>query len=75
MVNPDTSASVTLTPSETAKYIGMSASWLAQARMRGDPKAPPFLKIGKSIRYLRSDLDQWLLERRQVYSTQDGGLS
>ncbi|MCZ6740979.1 MAG: DNA-binding protein, partial [Alphaproteobacteria bacterium] len=34
----------TLTEHQAAHYISMSRSWLAQARMRGDPKAPPFLK-------------------------------
>lgn len=64
MANPDTTSPIALKPIESARYIGMSPSWLAQARMRGDPEAPPYLKIGRSIRYLRSDLDQWLAERR-----------
>jgi len=49
---------------DTAKYIGMSRSYLAQARMDGNRNnrtpAPPFIKIGRSVRYLREDLDQWL---------------
>lgn len=49
---------------ETAKYIGMSRSFLAQSRMDGlrDSRtpAPPFIKIGRSVRYLREDLDAWL---------------
>ena len=49
---------------ETAKYIGMSRSYLAQARMDGQrtnrTPAPPFIKIGRSVRYLREDLDIWL---------------
>jgi predicted DNA-binding transcriptional regulator AlpA len=55
----------TLTEFEAARYIGMSRSWLAQARMTGDAKAPPFLKIGRAVRYLRSDLDNWLEQRRR----------
>lgn len=53
-----------LTEVEAARYISMSRSWLAQARMTGNPDAPPFLKIGRSVRYLIADLDQWLAERR-----------
>ena len=49
---------------EAAKYIGMSRSFLAQSRMDGHrdnrTQAPPFIKIGRSVRYLREDLDQWL---------------
>lgn len=53
-----------LTEMEAASYIGMSRSFLAQARMEGQrdnrTPAPPFIKIGRAVRYLRHDLDQWL---------------
>ncbi len=49
---------------EAAKYICMSRSYLAQSRMEGNrdnrTPPPPFIKIGRSVRYLREDLDQWL---------------
>lgn len=49
---------------EAANYISMSRSFLAQSRMEGHRKgrtlAPPFIKIGRSVRYLREDLDRWL---------------
>ena len=51
---------------EAANYIGMSESWLRQSRMRGNPDAPPYLKIGKSVRYLKADLDAWLDRLRHV---------
>lgn len=55
-----------LTELEAAQYIGMSRSFLAQARMDGCREnrtpAPPFIKIGRSVRYLREDLDAWLNE-------------
>ncbi len=55
-----------LTEAETAQYIGMSRSFLRQARMEGTRKnytsAPPFIKIGRSVRYLKEDLDHWLDE-------------
>ncbi len=60
-VNPKTRA---LNEFQAAKYIGMSRSYLAQARMDGHRNnrtpAPPFIKIGRSVRYLREDLDAWL---------------
>jgi predicted DNA-binding transcriptional regulator AlpA len=53
-----------LTEIETSIYIGMSRSFLRQARMDGTREsrtpAPPFIKIGRSVRYLREDLDNWL---------------
>ena len=49
---------------EASTYIGMSRSFLAQSRMDGNrdnrTPAPPFIKIGRSVRYLREDLDHWL---------------
>jgi predicted DNA-binding transcriptional regulator AlpA len=53
-----------LTEIQAANYIGMSRSFLAQSRMDGQrdhrTSAPPFIKIGRSVRYLREDLDAWL---------------
>lgn len=58
------------TEKEAAKYIGMSRSFLAQARMTGARRnrtcAPPFIQIGRSIRYLRDDLDTWLTSIRKM---------
>ncbi len=60
-----TTRSRTLPDREAAIYIGMSESWLRQSRVTGNPDAPPFLKIGRSVRYLRSDLDIWLERQRR----------
>ncbi len=49
---------------ETAEYIGMSRSYLRKSRMDGEiinrTHAPRFIKIGRSVRYLIEDLDNWL---------------
>jgi predicted DNA-binding transcriptional regulator AlpA len=59
-----------LTEIETARYIGMSRSFLRQARMNGSRQsrtpAPPFIKIGRSVRYLIEELDQWLDQFHQL---------
>jgi len=55
-----------LTDKEAAYYIGMSQSWLRQARCQGRKDAPPFIKIGRSVRYLVEDLDSWLQQHRFV---------
>jgi len=47
-----------LSPKEAAEFLGMSASWLAKARMRGD--GPPYVKIGRAVRYPEGALRQWL---------------
>ncbi len=52
---------------EAAAYLGMSQSWLRQRRMTGhlggQRPAPPFVRLGRSVRYNKSDLDQWLDEQ------------
>jgi predicted DNA-binding transcriptional regulator AlpA len=52
------------TTSEAAIYIGMSESWLRHARVEGprEGKIPTlkFIKIGRTVRYLKEDLDSWL---------------
>jgi predicted DNA-binding transcriptional regulator AlpA len=59
-----------LTEVDAANYVGMSRSFLRQARMdgcrQGRTPGPVFLKIGRSVRYLVSDLDQWLEQFRGV---------
>lgn len=53
---------------EAAFYIGMSVQFLRQGRCYGNlpgrTPAPPFIKIGRSVRYLIRDLDAWLEEHR-----------
>jgi predicted DNA-binding transcriptional regulator AlpA len=54
---------------EAAGYLSMSCSFLRQGRMNGDRErrtpTPPYLKIGRSVRYLKEDLDSWLKQFRQ----------
>jgi excisionase family DNA binding protein len=45
-------------PSEAAEYLRSSESTLAKKRLNGD--GPPFVRIGRAIRYRRSDLDAWM---------------
>lgn len=54
---------------EAANYICMSRSFLSQDRVNGTLKnrtpGPKFIKIGRSIRYLKEDLDVWLDHQRK----------
>lgn len=68
-----------LSEKEASQYICMSRSFLRQARMDGNREnrtpAPPFIKIGRAVRYLREDLDAWLesfVRRTHLY--QDKGV-
>ena len=58
-----------LIPKSAAYYIGMSASFLANARCQGNlagrTPAPPYLKIGRTVRYDVAALDKWINERAQ----------
>lgn len=57
-----------LTEPAAARYIGMSRSFLRQSRMDGDREGrtpgPPYVKVGRAVRYLREDLDAWLWSHR-----------
>lgn len=61
---PTTQNKRALSEIETAEYIGMSRSFLRQSCMEGNREnrtpAPPFIKIGRAVRYLKDDLDNWL---------------
>ena len=57
-----------LTETEAAKYIGMSRSFLNQDRINGTrerrTRGPAYMKLGRSVRYHKNDLDAWLLQNR-----------
>jgi hypothetical protein len=47
-----------LTSVEFARELKVSMSWLAKARMRGD--GPPYVKIGRSVRYPDPGARDWI---------------
>ena len=53
---------------EAANYICMSRSFLSQDRVNGTlanrTPGPKYIRIGRSIRYLKDDLDTWLDQQR-----------
>ena len=57
------SPGVLLTPQDAAAFLKLSLSWLAKARMRDD--GPPYIKIGRSIRYSQAALLQWLRSQQR----------
>jgi predicted DNA-binding transcriptional regulator AlpA len=59
---------VLLTPKETASRLKVSLSWLAKARMRGD--GPPYIRVGRSIRYSEAALLQWMKSRQRLSTSE-----
>jgi len=52
-----------LTARDAANLLRLSSSWLAKARMRGD--GPPYIRVGRSIRYGEAALIQWMRSRQR----------
>ena len=61
-------ASPLLTAKEAAMHLKVSLSWLAKARMRGD--GPPYICIGRSIRYAQATLMQWMKSRQRLSTSE-----
>ena len=52
-----------MTPKDAANVLKVSLSWLAKARMRGD--GPPYIRVGRSIRYADLALMQWMKSKQR----------
>ena len=59
---------VLLTPKDAARLLKVSLSWLAKARMRGD--GPPYIEVGRSIRYSDAALMQWIKSRQRLSTSE-----
>ncbi len=59
---PDISA--LLTEKEAARFLSMSFRTLQS--WRSESKGPPYLKLGRSIRYRKSDLLAWVEKNQRV---------
>ena len=59
---------VLMVPQEAAGFLRVSISWLAKARMTGE--GPPFLQIGRSVRYSKDALIRWIKLQQRI-STRD----
>ncbi len=57
-----------LNEASAAAAIGMSIAFLRRGRLAGivgnSTPPPAHMKLGRSVRYLRADLEAWLRERR-----------
>jgi predicted DNA-binding transcriptional regulator AlpA len=57
-----------LRTANAATMTGLSISTLNKLRCAGG--GPPFLKLGRAVRYARNDVEDWLASRR-VHSTSE----
>jgi predicted DNA-binding transcriptional regulator AlpA len=55
-------------PAETANLLGLSLSWLAKARLRGD--GPRYVKIGRAVRYPESAIRDYLRARTRTSTSE-----
>jgi predicted DNA-binding transcriptional regulator AlpA len=54
---------------ELARRTGTSATIWAKRRMQGGDTTPPYLKLGRSVRYSWADVQAWLdAQKRQSTS-------
>jgi predicted DNA-binding transcriptional regulator AlpA len=58
-----------LNEKEAAERLGMSVFFLRRARSEGNrddrTPAPPFVKIGRSVRYIEADVDDFIVQNRR----------
>lgn len=71
-----TEATITLprlwTQRELCAYLNKSEAWAERARLTGD--GPPYMKVGRSVRYQADEVLAWL-EAKRRRSTSDHGPS
>lgn len=48
-------------PTDLGELLGVPVATLANWRCAG--KGPPFLKVGRHVRYRRRDVDKWIADR------------
>lgn len=70
VITPPPISPTAMSEEDAARYVGFSREFLRQSRMdgrrAGRTPGPPFVKIGRAVRYVRADLDMWLTEHRRV---------
>jgi predicted DNA-binding transcriptional regulator AlpA len=59
------SAPSALNTDQAARRLGVSSSLLEKLRVYTPEKSPPYIRIGRVIRYRTSDLDAWASARME----------
>jgi predicted DNA-binding transcriptional regulator AlpA len=53
-----------ITTAEAAACLSVSDHWLKASRFRPELDGPPFVRIGRSVRYDMRDLEAWITRRK-----------
>ncbi|GFO62017.1 hypothetical protein GMLC_41750 [Geomonas limicola] len=62
-----------LTVQQVANIIGQKVNTLNRARLTGAP-APPFIKVGASVRYKLSSVMNWIAAQTEHQSTSEAAV-
>lgn len=60
-----------LSRSEVHSHFGLTQRYLEVAAVKGN--GPPFIKLGRSVRYRVGDLREWIEARRVASTSQEIG--
>jgi predicted DNA-binding transcriptional regulator AlpA len=65
-----------LTPTEAAEFLQVTEATLASWRLRDRRHGPAFVVLSRcTVRYRRSDLEEWLKSRRVAAASRSGGVA
>lgn len=53
-----------LTEKDAAQFLNVSRVTLARSRCYGKPEGPPYIRMGRTIRYAVDDLQRFVEDRR-----------
>jgi hypothetical protein len=53
-----------LSTEKAAMCLSVSIHWLKASRFRPELDGPPFVKIGRTVRYDIRDLEEWISSRK-----------
>ena len=67
MTNQKAIESPLLNSHDAAHYLDMHEGTLKNWRVQGI--GPTYVRVGRNVRYLKTDLDGWLQAQRVVYSS------
>lgn len=65
-----TSPPILVDTAEAARLLALSTSHLEKLRFYRDPNGPPYVRLGRAIRYRLSDLEAWAAARSVQESKQ-----
>lgn len=61
-----------MTERQAAEYLSVSTSFLRQSRARdAHVEGPPFVRLGRAIRYSRVAVDRWVEVNTVLLASQD----